>query len=86
MFETGKGAAQIVDEKGLKQVSDTGELEKIIDDLIAANPGQVILVHLALGKIARQLPLRGLITRDQQHPAGTFVEAMYQVRLLHRLQ
>lgn len=41
MFETGKTAATIVDEKGLKQVSDTGELEKIIDDLIAANPGQV---------------------------------------------
>lgn len=41
MFETGKGAAKIVDEKGLKQVSDTGELEKIIDGIIAANAGQV---------------------------------------------
>ena len=41
MFETGKNAGVIVEEKGLKQVSDTGELEKIIDDLIAANPGQV---------------------------------------------
>ncbi|GHF25845.1 aspartyl/glutamyl-tRNA(Asn/Gln) amidotransferase subunit B [Kordiimonas sediminis] len=41
MFETGKNAAVIVDEKGLKQVSDTGELEKIIDTIIAANPGQV---------------------------------------------
>lgn len=41
MFETGKSAETIVDEKGLKQVSDTGELEAIIDDLIANNQPQV---------------------------------------------
>ena len=34
------GARAIVDAQGLQQVSDTGALEKIIDDLIAANPGQ----------------------------------------------
>jgi len=37
----GEGAAaEIVEKQGLRQVSDTGALEKIIDDLIAANPGQ----------------------------------------------
>ncbi len=41
MFETGKDAAAIVEEKGLKQVSDTGAIEKIIDEVIAANPGQL---------------------------------------------
>lgn len=41
MFETGKPAAQIVEEKGLKQVSDTGALDAIIKDIIEANPGQV---------------------------------------------
>jgi len=41
MFETGKDADSIVEEKGLKQVSDTGEIEKIIDEVIAANPGQL---------------------------------------------
>lgn len=41
MWESGKPAEQIVDEKGLKQVSDTGALEAIIDELIAANPAQV---------------------------------------------
>jgi aspartyl-tRNA(Asn)/glutamyl-tRNA(Gln) amidotransferase subunit B len=41
MFETGKDAGVIVEEKGLKQVSDTGEIEKIIDEIIAANQGQV---------------------------------------------
>lgn len=30
----------IVEKQGLQQVSDTGALEKIIEDLIAANPGQ----------------------------------------------
>jgi aspartyl-tRNA(Asn)/glutamyl-tRNA(Gln) amidotransferase subunit B len=40
MFETGKQAAAIVEEKGLKQVTDSGEIEPIIDALIADNPGQ----------------------------------------------
>ena len=31
---------EIVEMQGLQQVSDTGALEKIIEDLIAANPGQ----------------------------------------------
>ena len=41
MFETGDAPAKIVEEKGLKQVTDTGAIEKIVDDVIAANPGQV---------------------------------------------
>jgi aspartyl-tRNA(Asn)/glutamyl-tRNA(Gln) amidotransferase subunit B len=41
MFETGKKAAVIVDEKGLKQVSDTGAIEAAIDEVIAANPDKV---------------------------------------------
>jgi aspartyl-tRNA(Asn)/glutamyl-tRNA(Gln) amidotransferase subunit B len=34
----------IVEAQGLQQVSDTGALEKIIDDLIAGNPGQAASV------------------------------------------
>ncbi|MGE4220609.1 MAG: Asp-tRNA(Asn)/Glu-tRNA(Gln) amidotransferase subunit GatB [Alphaproteobacteria bacterium] len=41
MWETGKDAAAIVEEKGLRQISDTGELEGIVDALIAGNTGQV---------------------------------------------
>jgi len=41
MFETGKGAAEIVADKGLKQITDTGEIEAEIDIIIAANPDQV---------------------------------------------
>ena len=33
-------AAEIVEKRGLRQVSDTGALEAMIDQLIAANPGQ----------------------------------------------
>ena len=32
---------KIIDEKGLKQVSDNGAIEKIVDEIIAANPAQV---------------------------------------------
>jgi aspartyl-tRNA(Asn)/glutamyl-tRNA(Gln) amidotransferase subunit B len=38
MFATGKGAAAIVKEKGIEQVSDPGAIERVVDDVIAANP------------------------------------------------
>jgi aspartyl-tRNA(Asn)/glutamyl-tRNA(Gln) amidotransferase subunit B len=38
MFSSGKGAAAIVKEKGIEQLSDTGAIEKICDEVIAANP------------------------------------------------
>ena len=41
MFNTGKGAAEIVKAKGLTQVSDEGALEKIIDEVMAKNPQQL---------------------------------------------
>ncbi len=41
MFETGEDAAAIVEAKGLKQISDSGAIEAIIDRLIAENPKQV---------------------------------------------
>ena len=41
MFETGADAAAIVEAKGLKQISDSGAIEAIVDRLIAENPKQV---------------------------------------------
>ena len=41
MFERGADPAAIVEEKGLKQISDAGALEAIADEIIAANPDQV---------------------------------------------
>ncbi len=41
MWRTGQEPARIVAEKGLVQVSDTGEIERIIDEVMAANQSQV---------------------------------------------
>lgn len=41
MFETGKNPAAIVEEKGLKQVTDTGAIEALVDKIIEENPTQV---------------------------------------------
>jgi aspartyl-tRNA(Asn)/glutamyl-tRNA(Gln) amidotransferase subunit B len=41
MVETGKPAALIVEEKGLRQVTDTGAIESAIDGVLAANADKV---------------------------------------------
>ena len=45
MFETGQDPEAIVAERGLRQVTDTGAIEAILDKLIADNPGQVATVQ-----------------------------------------
>ena len=41
MFASGKTAAAIVEARGLVQVSDTGEIDRVIDEVIAASPNQL---------------------------------------------
>jgi aspartyl-tRNA(Asn)/glutamyl-tRNA(Gln) amidotransferase subunit B len=41
MMASGDSARAIMDREGLRQISDTGALSKIVDDVIAANPKQV---------------------------------------------
>ena len=41
MLETGKSAGEIVEQQGLRQVTDTGAIEKSIDDVLTANPDKV---------------------------------------------
>ena len=41
MFKSGKTAQAIIEEQGLVQVSDTGEIDALIDNVIAANPDQL---------------------------------------------
>jgi aspartyl-tRNA(Asn)/glutamyl-tRNA(Gln) amidotransferase subunit B len=41
MFATGKTVAEVIADKGLEQVSDTGAIEKIVDEVIAANQQNV---------------------------------------------
>lgn len=41
MWESGKDAATIVEEKGLKQITDESAIEALVDKVIAENPAQV---------------------------------------------
>lgn len=41
LLEKGGSAKALVESKGMTQISDSGELEQIIDDLLAANPDKV---------------------------------------------
>src|SRR3546814_18134916 len=46
MLETGAkgeawGAAKVVEDRGLKQTSDTGVIEAVIAEVLAKNPGQL---------------------------------------------
>jgi aspartyl-tRNA(Asn)/glutamyl-tRNA(Gln) amidotransferase subunit B len=41
MLQTGEAPSVIMEREGLKQISDSGALEKIVDEVLAANPKQV---------------------------------------------
>jgi aspartyl-tRNA(Asn)/glutamyl-tRNA(Gln) amidotransferase subunit B len=41
MLETGASAAAIVDQRGLRQVTDTGAIDAAVDGILAANPDKV---------------------------------------------
>jgi aspartyl-tRNA(Asn)/glutamyl-tRNA(Gln) amidotransferase subunit B len=41
MFSSGKSASAIIEEKGIEQLSDLSAIEKLADEVIAANPKPV---------------------------------------------
>ena len=41
MFNSGKSASDVISEKGFEQISDSAEIEKIIDEIIEKNENQV---------------------------------------------
>ena len=41
VFTEGGDPAEIVEKRGMKQVTDTGAIEKVVDEIIAANPEKV---------------------------------------------
>jgi aspartyl-tRNA(Asn)/glutamyl-tRNA(Gln) amidotransferase subunit B len=41
MWATGGAADAIIEEKGLKQITDSSAIEKAIEDVMAKNPGQL---------------------------------------------
>lgn len=70
MFETGKDPKDLVEELGLKQISDFGELESIIDEVLNNNPQSVADYHSgkdrAFGFLVGQV-MRA--TKGQANPA-----------------
>ena len=82
MFDTGKSPAAIVQEKGLAQVSDTGAIEKLCDEAIAANPGPV--ADFKAGKTAALNFLKGQVmklSKGKANPAlaGEILERKLKV-------
>jgi aspartyl-tRNA(Asn)/glutamyl-tRNA(Gln) amidotransferase subunit B len=61
MFASGKAPGVIVQEKGLAQVSDTGTIEKLCDEAIAANPNPV--ADYKAGKLAALNSLKGQVMK-----------------------
>jgi aspartyl-tRNA(Asn)/glutamyl-tRNA(Gln) amidotransferase subunit B len=68
MFDTGRSPAAIVQEKGLAQVSDTGAIEKLCDDAIAANPGPA--ADFRAGKLAALNFLKGQVMKASRGKAN----------------
>ena len=70
MVASGTAPADIVAERGLKQVSDRSELEQVVDDVVAANPDAVAKIQAGDAK-----PLGFLVgqvmraTKGQANPA-----------------
>ena len=58
MMVSGKKAADIVEEKGLKQVSDSGAIEALIDGVLAANEDKVAEYRGGKGKFTQKFHVR----------------------------
>jgi aspartyl-tRNA(Asn)/glutamyl-tRNA(Gln) amidotransferase subunit B len=61
MFATGKGAAAVVKEQGIEQLSDLSAIEKLCDEVIAANPKPV--ADFKSGNIASLNFLKGQVMK-----------------------
>jgi aspartyl-tRNA(Asn)/glutamyl-tRNA(Gln) amidotransferase subunit B len=71
MFESGEAPAAIVEREGLKTISDSGAIEKIVDEVLAANPKQVeqykggktTVIGFLVGQVMK-------LSRGQANPAS----------------
>lgn len=68
MIETGKAPLTLVEEKGLKQTTDTGAIEKIVEEVLAANPDKV--AEIKAGKEKLKGWLVGQIMKASQGKAN----------------
>ena len=71
MFDTGEAPSVIVEREGLKTISDSGAIEKIVDEVIAANPkqveqyrgGKVTVIGFLVGQVMK-------LSKGQANPAS----------------
>ncbi|MGH8101154.1 MAG: Asp-tRNA(Asn)/Glu-tRNA(Gln) amidotransferase subunit GatB [Chthoniobacterales bacterium] len=68
MFATGRGAAEIVREKGIEQLSDVSAIEALCDQVIAANPKPV--ADFRAGNAASLNFLKGQVIKLSQGKAN----------------
>lgn len=81
MAESGDSPDKIVEEKGLKQVTDTGAIEKVIDEVIAANPDNVAAYKA--GKVALMGWFVGQVMKASQGKANpSVVNALLKEKLV----
>jgi aspartyl-tRNA(Asn)/glutamyl-tRNA(Gln) amidotransferase subunit B len=67
MFRTGRAPAEIVSEQSLAQVSNAGEIERLVAEVLAAHPGELAtylggkasLEQWFIGQIMRRLRGQG---------------------------
>src|SRR6266853_1149550 len=71
MFASGKSAAQIIEEKGLKQESDTGAIEALCVQAIAASPKAV--AEYKAGKLQAINAIKGQVMKLSQGKANPVI-------------
>jgi aspartyl-tRNA(Asn)/glutamyl-tRNA(Gln) amidotransferase subunit B len=80
MIETGKSAPEIINEKGLKQIGDEGELAQIVEKVIAQNPK--VVENIKAGKTEAAGFLVGLVMKETKGQANPqIVDKLIKERL-----
>jgi aspartyl-tRNA(Asn)/glutamyl-tRNA(Gln) amidotransferase subunit B len=80
MFATGKPAGQVVEEKGLKQESDTGAIEALCRQAIDASPKAV--AEYKSGKLQAINAIKGQVMKLSQGKANPVVAGQILEKLL----
>jgi hypothetical protein len=87
MFATGEAPPAIIEREGLKQISDTGALEQMIDEVIAANPKQVeqyrggktTVINFLVGQVMKATRGQANVARGERNYSsrnwGDYVES-----------
>ena len=84
MFATGKDAAAIVKEKGIEQLSDLSAIEKLCDEVIAANPKPV--ADFRAGNAASLNFLKGQVLKLSKGKANPQLAGEILEKQLKKLQ